>query len=221
MRGTLFFLTVALAAAVSGTAKGAATSFEGPSDTGLFGLILTKPIVFEECPTAGSVGQGFGYYDKRQPRPRPCYQRGVDPKDNALIGSARPLGTERVLMYWPYEMRPPIAVPDSVIVLLVEGTVEHIYARTAGLAEHEADTWMLLNKFGNPDYRKEKVFGDVKGRADLSYSMKWNRPGGVTISLFNYDLGDHFVSGLIAATKRGRDYRNQLSNEIAAKRQRL
>jgi hypothetical protein len=182
-----------------GSATGPA---EGANDTGIYGIVLLKPLTgFQECPIEDVPAKLAGYYkllgQKRRyksPQRNACYQH----QNSKLMGQA-PTGTENLLIRWPDDKRPEVckSLCLSMGVTLINGVVQGLTIEMSGIRTPERDYELLEAKFGRPTVKEMKTVQNGMGATFEVLDVAWQRPGGVTVFFTGptYELG----SGMLRA----------------------
>lgn len=184
---------------------------EGPADTGLFGVVLNKPLGgMGECiARPGIVNRSVLEYNPSNLTDQPCYERLT----KNLIGTGAPLGTETVLIRWPLLKGPAISSNSAAGVLLLDGIVHSITINTRGLRTQATDFGTLTSKFGQPSVKEKEMQQNRMGAKYEVLSAGWTRPGSITVTYTG--ALTRIDSGLLeASTARGEEHRRKALESI-------
>ncbi|WP_206996279.1 hypothetical protein [Trinickia mobilis] len=152
-------------------APAAPAPVETTEDTGLYGVVIAKPIGgFPECPTQVAVPA-----DNDAPA-YACFQHA----DARRYGFA-PFGTETLYVKWPAGKQPDLVNGYSMCVSIINGIVEGIRMSTRGFALQQRNYRLLEARFGRPAFKWKVTMKSQTGARFEVLKAAWKRPGRITI----------------------------------------
>ncbi|MGV2287856.1 hypothetical protein AAHK20_04020 [Trinickia sp. YCB016] len=152
-------------------APAAPAPIETAKDTGLYGILIAKPIGgIPECPIQVAMPGDTSAPDYA------CFQHA----DARRYGLA-PSGTEMLYVTWPAGKQPDLVNGDSMRVSIIDGIVEGIHISTRGLAFQQHNYRWLEARFGRPAFKWKVTMKSHTGARFEVLKAAWKRPGRITI----------------------------------------
>jgi len=172
---------------------------ERPTDFGLNGIVLLKPLSFPECPTKAVLPDMANDYPTGQSydldAPNPCFAH----QNHQLIGSAV-ADTENVTVSWPKSNAPDIS--RNAVVSIRNGVVQSIEMHTFGTVDQDRIYGLLKSRFGRPSDEHTQAVQNRTGAKYKAIDADWKRPGGAVVvmkGLWDTAVWDTLDNGLVIA----------------------